>query len=322
MADDRIEPTARIVFHGLDVIGRRDVPRSLWTLRLFGRHWLVSRSSKRIDEQNPVTIEVLGCFDTIGSFGLAKNVFGIPFQQINLLKDLSVSLCVKRAYHMVALDEKRDTFAPTLMEPDPTTPNRVIEVWFSGTHSNVGGGFSTDNLSDVTLDFLLQHVSSGYAWQDGMKPGTDESWGLYLSAVRRGVAVDGPATPVLNPEPRGQLRLAAGSMYTYAPRQLPIHAVVHDSVFERMVHALPVYAPKSLFDLNEKLAAIRVETDTEVRRLAETGSIDEKTTKAILDRTSKHLFLMKWSTYLESTLDGDVALNTMLKPADELRNSA
>jgi hypothetical protein len=85
---------------------------------------------------------------------------------------------------MVALDETRDSFEPTLMEPDPINPGRIIEVWFSGNHANVGGGYATDKLSDVTLDFMLRQVSRGYAYNETMKPG-DESWGLYLSAVRK-----------------------------------------------------------------------------------------------------------------------------------------
>ena len=54
----------------------------------------------------------------------------------------------------------RDAFEPTLMDPDPTTPSRIVEVWFSGNHSNVGGGFATDGLSDHTLSFMLEHVSA------------------------------------------------------------------------------------------------------------------------------------------------------------------
>lgn len=304
------------------VIGRRDIPRSLWTLRVFGRHWLVRRSSRRIDEQNPVPVEVLGCWDTVGAFGIAKNILGIPFQRINLLKDLSVSICVKRAYHMVALDETRDAFEPTLMEPDPTSPNRVVEVWFSGNHANVGGGYSTDNLSDLTLDFLLRHISSGYAWRDDMEPGRDESWGLYLDAARRGIPGAEKAAAVLEPDPCGQLRHATGPLYTYVPRALPINAVVHDSVFERMANALPVYAPPNIFALNERLVTIRSQIDTEVRRLADTHSIDASLSTAIIDRSAANLFLMKWSTFLESSLSDGVPLRAKLRSAEELQNPA
>lgn len=269
------------------VIGRRGVPRSLWTLRLFGRLWLVWKSSKALD----VKVDVLGCWDTVGSFGLAKNILGIPFQRINLLKDLGVSLCVKRAYHMVALDETRDAFVPTLMEPDPTAPDRIVEVWFSGNHSNVGGGYATDNLSDVSLDFLLRHISSGYASQSGQTPG-DESWGLYLHAAS---ATAYAADATLDPDPRGAIRHSSGAVYAHAPRTLPPHAVIHDSVLDRMQQALPVYAPQSLFDLNRDLIRKRTEIETEAARLVETGSLDEEASRRILTWSARHQTLQKWS---------------------------
>jgi hypothetical protein len=278
------------------VIGRRGVPMSLWTLRVFGRHWLLWKSRKALD----VKIEVLGCWDTVGSFGISKNVMGIPFQRVNLLKDLSVSLSVKRAYHMVALDETRDSFEPTLMDLDPTAPDRITEVWFSGNHSNVGGGYATDHLSDVTLDFLLKRISSGYASDQGQVPG-DESWGLYLSARRADAAIaGGDGVASINPDPRGTIRHSTGPVYSHAPRKLPAHAVIYDSVFDRMYDSLPVYAPQSLFDLNQELVKKRTSIEAEVGHMVATASLDAEGSARILDWNARHLSLSKWSTYAQS----------------------
>jgi len=302
------------------VIGRRGIPQSLWTLRLFGRHWTVWKSSKKIED---VPVEVLGCWDTVGAFGLAKNILGIPFQKINLLKDLDVALCVKRAYHMVALDETRDSFVPTLMEPDPITPARIIEVWFSGNHANVGGGYATDKLSNVTLDFLLRHISSGYAWDAEMEPG-DESWGLYLSATKKAKDSNsnGKVVSEIEPDPLGRIRNSTGGVYSYAPRELPIHAVVHDSVFDRMRDALPVYAPQSLFDLNEVLVIKRDTIETEVKRLVETSSIEDDESERIMAWSKKNLSLTKWSKYLKSPLYDQSRFGDNLKPAEEMPNNS
>jgi Uncharacterized alpha/beta hydrolase domain (DUF2235) len=304
-------------------IGKRDVPRSLWTLRLFGRHFTLWKSSHRIDPHAATTVAVLGCWDTVGAFGLSKNILGIPFQRINLLHDLEVSLCVKRAYHMVALDETRDSFEPTLMPADPTDQRRIVEVWFSGNHSNVGGGYSTGKLADLTLDFLLQQVSSGYAWRDGMLPGGSGGarWGLYLSAARKGVDA-APGTPRLDPDPRGQLRYATGAVYAHRPRRLPIDAVIHDSVFERMQLALPVYAPKSLFALNDDLVRMRDEVEAAVQQLAETGAVEAKEQQALVERSRRHLGIMKWSAYLDATQMDGVPLRALIDPATELRHTA
>jgi len=299
------------------VIGRRGVPMSLWTLRLFGRHWLLWKSRKALD----VKIDVLGCWDTVGSFGISKNILGIPFQRINLLKDLTVSLSVKRAYHMLALDETRDSFEPTLMDPDPTAPDRIVEVWFSGNHSNVGGGYATDNLSDVTLDFLLKQISSGYAVQTGQTPG-DESWGLYLEAIRKGLAASGDLEDIreVDPDPRGTIRQSTGPVYSHAPRKLPSHAVIYDSVFDRMYDSLPVYAPQSLFDLNQDFVKRRQIIETEVGHLVATASLEPEGSSRILDWSGKHLSLMKWSKYAELPLADATPLKQRWNPPAELQN--
>jgi uncharacterized protein (DUF2235 family) len=279
------------------VIGHRSIPTSIWTLRFFGRSMAIWTSSRKIEDvRNPVKVDVLGCWDTVGAFGISKNIFGIPFQQMNLLKDLTVALCVKRAYHMVALDETRDAFVPTLMEPDPTDSKRITEVWFSGSHANVGGGYATDQLSDVTLDFLLRHISSGYAGRP-----EDESWGLYLKAVTESHGVNSDQVAI-HPDPKGPIRHSTGAMYSYAPRRVPVHAVIHDSVFERMRDTFPVYAPQSLFDLNRELVAERNRVEKEVTELMATGSLSADECKEILDWSRKKLSLMKWSNLEPSDL--------------------
>ena len=140
---------ARLLARTIDA---RGAPRSVWTLRLFGKHRTLWTSAKK----QPVPIDVLGCWDTVGSFGVAKTIAGINFQQLNLFKDLTIPDNVVQAYHMVALDEQRAEFEPTLMDPDPIRPERIVEVWFAGDHANIGGGWATDKLSDITLDFLLR----------------------------------------------------------------------------------------------------------------------------------------------------------------------
>jgi hypothetical protein len=58
---------------------------------------------------------------------------------------------VLKALHLVSLDDKRKAFQPTLMNQD----GRVREIWFPGAHSDVGGGYNFDGLSDNALRYLL-----------------------------------------------------------------------------------------------------------------------------------------------------------------------
>ena len=298
---------ARLLARAID---QKGAPKTIWTLRLFGRHWTIWRSKRDPRRNKMVPVTVLGCFDTVGAFGIAKNIAGLNFQNIDLFKDLTVPDNVEQAYHMVALDEMREEFEPTLMEPDPIQPARIVEVWFSGDHANIGGGWATTKLSDLTLDFLLKKVSSGYAFDNGMTPG-QETWGLYLSAVNSNkvtakdpdtngafVDIDGQKPFVLHPDPLGQLRQWKSTLYVYKPRQLPHHAVISETVFERMANAAPLYAPPSLFNLHDELDKKRKSVNSAVTRLKETDSLTLEEHNAILAFKDK-LHLTRWPQYAE-----------------------
>ena len=289
---------ARLLARTIDA---RGAPRSVWTLRLLGKHrTLWSSASKQ-----PVPIDVLGCWDTVGSFGVAKTIAGINFQQLNMFKDLTIPDNVVQAYHMVALDEQRDSFEPTLMDPDPIRPERIVEVWFAGDHANIGGGWATDKLSDVTLDFLLSRVSSGYALDDGQEPG-DEAWGLYLAA-RKGTKSDAVAPgatagiPTVDPDPLGQVRHWFSNLYQYRPRKLPLHAVISELVIERMTKSMPVYAPQSLFDLSDALDAKRILIEAKASTLAKNQSLSADEHTSLLAFKDK-LRLTRWPQYWQSVV--------------------
>jgi len=106
--------------------------------------------------RRPVDIEMVGVWDTVAAFGIPVNLFGIPFQEINLFRDLTIAPNIKKAYHLVAIDENRDAFVPTLMNRDP---ERIDEVWFSGVHSDVGGGYDPRRLADTTLHYMMSRAA-------------------------------------------------------------------------------------------------------------------------------------------------------------------
>lgn len=101
-------------------------------------------------------IKFLGVFDTVaatrGSLDLNPDTFpasGIIFEN-DFLADH-----IERALHLLALDERRLLFQPTLFNKDA----RVQEVWFAGSHSDIGGGYNFDGLSDICLQFMLDNIS-------------------------------------------------------------------------------------------------------------------------------------------------------------------
>jgi hypothetical protein len=69
-----------------------------------------------------------------------------------VFEDCTLPKQVIKALHLVALDEKRRAFQPTLMNREA----RVTEVWLPGAHSDIGGGFFSDGLSDFALNYGLK----------------------------------------------------------------------------------------------------------------------------------------------------------------------
>ena len=102
-------------------------------------------------------VEFLGVWDTVGAFGIPVNIAGIPLQNINLFRDMHVSRNVKRAVHLVSIDETRTAFAPTLMNYNADV---VEEVWFPGVHSDVGGGYPHDALGRLSLKYMIEMLKA------------------------------------------------------------------------------------------------------------------------------------------------------------------
>lgn len=86
-------------------------------------------------------VSFLGCFDTVGAFGIPVNIFGIPFQKINLFSDMHVNDNVKQAAHAMALDEDRGAFQNTPME----SREGIIQKGFDGNHEKIGNGDQSFN---------------------------------------------------------------------------------------------------------------------------------------------------------------------------------
>ncbi|MGL1956252.1 MAG: DUF2235 domain-containing protein [Colwellia sp.] len=103
---------------------------------------------------SPFVYEAL--YDTVASFGIPNmSKSDRPKSQVLFENGHSLPKNVIKALHCVSLDDKRDAFQPTLMNYQSEV---VHEVWFSGAHSDVGGGYNRDGLSDVSLEYYLNWI--------------------------------------------------------------------------------------------------------------------------------------------------------------------
>ena len=101
-----------------------------------------------------VRVRLLICFDTVASIGKPDfSAENRPTSDV-VFENRFIARNIDEALHCVSLDEKRLHFQPTLMNKDP----RVMEIWFAGDHSDVGGGWWRDGLSDNVLSFVLTEL--------------------------------------------------------------------------------------------------------------------------------------------------------------------
>ena len=111
---------------------------------------------KGINGSHNITIRMVGLFDTVGAFGVPLDIFGLPFQEMNIGKKLDLPDNVQNAYHAVALDEDREAFIPTLLYTQD--PKRFEEVWFPGVHTDIGGGYVHRGIADITLQYMIDRA--------------------------------------------------------------------------------------------------------------------------------------------------------------------
>ncbi len=106
-----------------------------------------------------IKIHFLGVWDTVGALGIPISSFDWFNQKFYEFHDTELSSIVSNAYHAVAVDEHRENYEATLWDPK-VKPDQVLEQqWFSGAHSNVGGGYKTHALSDIALDWLMKKAT-------------------------------------------------------------------------------------------------------------------------------------------------------------------
>jgi uncharacterized protein (DUF2235 family) len=99
-------------------------------------------------------IKMLGVWETVGVLGIPALVGEVSTLLYGFL-DTALHPDILNGYHAVGIDERRAEFPPCLWTSAPA-PGQVIEqVWFTGVHSDVGGGYPERELSEITLGWML-----------------------------------------------------------------------------------------------------------------------------------------------------------------------
>jgi uncharacterized protein (DUF2235 family) len=104
-------------------------------------------------------IKMVGVWDTVGALGIPAAV-GLIDPIVYGFLDTGLNPKIKNAFHAMAMDERRAQFMPTAWTGTPAADQHVEQVWFTGAHSDVGGGEPDDvdgakELSDIPLSWMI-----------------------------------------------------------------------------------------------------------------------------------------------------------------------
>ncbi len=173
---------------------------------------------------------------------------GVPWTWLDVLVDrvrcwrhrfhrFDLSEVVVHGRHAVAIDDPRKAFQPKLWPEsrrrDGAGTRTMKQVWFAGSHSDVGGGYAEAHLSDIALQWMVCEAV-----------GLDE--GLRIRP-RHGVRLDpSPYGKLHDPRTRG-----LGRLYRRQTRAWPAgwgRPTIHQSVLERVAWSRdlgvgPMYLP-------------------------------------------------------------------------------
>ncbi|MBC8335077.1 MAG: DUF2235 domain-containing protein [Anaerolineales bacterium] len=134
---------------------------------IFMRGRSLNTKAEKFIHQHPnqwASIEFLGVWDTVPALGLPGAVIDTFVNIIpgwrHRYHDFTLHSSVRNAYHALSIDDDRKWFHPTIWDWYDKKYQKVEQVWFSGSHTDVGGGFDESGLSDISLEWMVQKAVS------------------------------------------------------------------------------------------------------------------------------------------------------------------
>lgn len=114
------------------------------------------------------TVRFLGVYDTVGSLGVPVPRLGflnrLFLADLMRFGDTRLGSRVEIACQALAIHERRGAFKPAVWSRAPrravrhdgtVVEQKVHQVWFTGSHGDVGGGHGEDELSNIALNWML-----------------------------------------------------------------------------------------------------------------------------------------------------------------------
>ena len=122
-------------------------------------HGEAATAFRRTHSHKSRSVHFVGVWDTVGALGIPFSLMGL-FDSNDEFYDNRMGANVDAARHALAIDERREDFAPTLWQSRSGLD--LKQVWFAGCHGDVGGGHAPDRdgscIADVAFKWMLDEA--------------------------------------------------------------------------------------------------------------------------------------------------------------------
>jgi uncharacterized protein (DUF2235 family) len=147
----------------------------------------------------------VGVWDTVASLGYIR---GRKFNDNILHSDIGCGV------HAIAINETRRKFPVSLWAPAASnSKQRIMQAWFAGVHSDVGGWYSERGLSDIALKWMLEQAES-----EGLQ--LRQGWTQNLQCDHK--------------EKQHESYVKLWKLLGAKPRKIPEGSMIHQSVLDRI----------------------------------------------------------------------------------------
>ena len=111
-----------------------------------------------------VTVEMIGVFDTVKALGLRLPLLWLLTEPQHSFHSFRLGRVVKSGFQALALDETRSVYEPVLWEGTEGGATVVEQVWFRGSHGDVGGQLGghvqARPLANIPLVWMLERAEA------------------------------------------------------------------------------------------------------------------------------------------------------------------
>ncbi len=149
----------------------------------------------------------IGVWDTVKSVGIKDQAkFGDNILHKN----------IPYGYHALAIDERRKKFKPILWA-DQGENQTIVQTWFAGVHSDIGGSYDEAGLSNITLHWMINNAG-------------DRDLLLNESEI---LEREEELKPDIKTKVHKSLKLL-WRVFGWGKRKIPENANIHNTVYEKI----------------------------------------------------------------------------------------